>query len=127
MNKKLNIASLLFFFGLVNLSAQQSVVDDEGVYLICEKMPELVGGMGAIQRKIRYPLQAKSLGVQGVVYVNCIIDEKGKPVSPKVVKTLGAGCDEEAIRVLKKSKFKPGYDKGKPVQVRFTLPIFFRL
>ena len=45
----------------------------------------------------------------------------------KFVKKLGAGCDEEAIRVLKKSKFKPGYDKGKPVKVRFTLPIFFRL
>jgi protein TonB len=102
-------------------------VDDEGVYLMCEKMPELVGGMGAMQRKIRYPLQAKHLGVQGVVYVQCIIDEKGKPVSPKVVKTLGAGCDEEAMRVLKKSKFKPGYDKGKPVRVRFTLPVFFRL
>jgi protein TonB len=127
MNKKSNIVSLVFFFGLVNLSAQQSVIDDEGVYLMCEKMPELVGGTGAIQRKIRYPLQAKSLGVQGVVYVQCVIDEKGEIVSPKVVKTLGAGCDEEAIRVLKKSKFKPGYDKGKPVQVRFTLPIFFRL
>lgn len=127
MNKKSNIVSLVFFFGLVNLSAQQSVMDNEGVYLVCEKMPELVGGMNSVQRKIRYPLQAKSLGVQGVVYVQCVIDEKGEIVSPKVVKTLGAGCDEEAIRVLKKSKFKPGYDKGKPVQVRFTLPIFFRL
>ena len=47
--------------------------------------------------------------------------------SHKLAKKLGAGCDEEAIRVLKKSKFKPGYDKGKPVKVRFTLPIFFRL
>jgi protein TonB len=127
MNKTISIASLVFFFGLVNLSAQQSVMDSEGVYLVCEKMPELVGGMNSVQRKIRYPLQAKSLGVQGVVYVQCVIDEKGEIVSPKVVKTLGAGCDEEAIRVLKKSKFKPGYDKGKPVQVRFTLPIFFRL
>ena len=94
---------------------------------MCEKMPELVGGMDALQKKIRYPLQAKSLGVQGVVYVQSIINEKGKIIKPKVVKKLGAGCDEEAVRVLKKSKFKPGYDKGKPVKVRFTLPIFFRL
>ena len=56
-----------------------------------------------------------------------LVDEKGKIVSPKVVKTLGAGCDEEAMRVFKKAKFKPGYDKGKPVRVRFTLPVFFRL
>ena len=123
----LKIITLIFVAGLTNLSSQQAVIDDEGIYLMCEKMPELVGGMDALQKKIRYPLQAKSLGVQGVVYVQCIINEKGKIIKPKVVKKLGAGCDEEAVRVLKKSKFKPGYDKGKPVKVRFTLPIFFRL
>ena len=123
----LKIIMLVFFAGLTNLSSQQAVIDDEGVYLMCEKMPELVGGVDALQKKIRYPLQAKSLGVQGVVYVQSIINEKGKIIKPKVVKKLGAGCDEEAVRVLKKSKFKPGYDKGKPVKVRFTLPIFFRL
>ena len=123
----LKIIMLVVVAGLTNLSSQQAVIDDEGIYLMCEKMPELVGGMDALQKKIRYPLQAKSLGVQGVVYVQSIINEKGKIIKPKVVKKLGAGCDEEAIRVLKKSKFKPGYDKGKPVKVRFTLPIFFRL
>ena len=123
----IKIITLVFVAGLTNLSSQQAVIDDEGVYLMCEKMPELVGGMDALQKKIRYPLQAKSLGVQGVVYVQSIINEKGKIIKPKVVKKLGAGCDEEAVRVLKKSKFKPGYDKGKPVKVRFTLPIFFRL
>ena len=127
MKTLLKIITLVFVVGLTNISAQQAVIDDEGIYLMCEKMPELVGGMDVIQKKIRYPLQAKSLGVQGVVYVQCIIDEEGKIVTPKVVKKLGAGCDEEAIRVLKKSKFKSGYDKGKPVKVRFTLPIFFRL
>ena len=123
----LKIITLIFVVGLTNLWSQQAVIDDEGIYLMCEKMPELVGGMDALQKKIRYPLQAKSLGVQGVVYVQSIINEKGKIIKPKVVKKLGAGCDEEAVRVLKKSKFKPGYDKGKPVKVRFTLPIFFRL
>ena len=123
----IKIITLVFVAGLTNLSSQQAVIDDEGIYLMCEKMPELVGGMDALQKKIRYPLQAKSLGVQGVVYVQSIINEEGKIIEPKVVKKLGAGCDEEAVRVLKKSKFKPGYDKGKPVKVRFTLPIFFRL
>ena len=127
MKTLLRILTIGCFIVITGLPAQQSVIDDEGVYLMCEKMPELVGGMDALQKKIRYPLQAKSLGVQGVVYVQSIINEKGKIIKPKVVKKLGAGCDEEAIRVLKKSKFKPGYDKGKPVKVRFTLPIFFRL
>ena len=116
-----------FFFFITWTSGQNSVKDDQGIYIMCEKMPELIGGMDGLQKKIRYPLQAKTLGVQGVVYVQSIINEKGKIEDPKVVKKLGAGCDEEAIRVLKKSKFKPGYDKGKPVKVRFTLPIFFRL
>jgi len=127
MKTLLRILTIGCFIAITALPAQQSVIDDEGVYLMCEKMPELVGGMDGLQKKIRYPLQAKSLGVQGVVYVQSIINEKGKIIKPKVVKKLGAGCDEEAIRVLKKSKFKPGYDKGKPVKVRFTLPIFFRL
>ena len=127
MKTLLRILTIGCFIVITALPAQQSVIDDEGVYLMCEKMPELVGGMDVLQKKIRYPLQAKSLGVQGVVYVQSIINEKGKIIKPKVVKKLGAGCDEEAIRVLKKSKFKPGYDKGKPVKVKFTLPIFFRL
>ena len=128
MIKKLfKIAALVFCICFTFTLAQNSVKDDQGIYIMCEKMPELIGGMDGLQKKIRYPLQAKSLGVQGVVYVQSIINEKGKIEDPKVVKKLGAGCDEEALRVLKKSKFKPGYDKGKPVKVRFTLPIFFRL
>ena len=118
---------IAFCFLITWSSGQNSVKDDQGIYIMCEKMPELIGGMDGLQKKIRYPLQAKTLGVQGVVYVQSIINEKGKVEDPKVVKKLGAGCDEEALRVLKKSKFKPGYDKGKPVKVRFTLPIFFRL
>tara|TARA_B100000287_G_scaffold145606_1_gene137395 strand:+ start:1434 stop:1820 length:387 start_codon:yes stop_codon:yes gene_type:complete len=128
MIKKLfKIVALVFCICFTFTLAQNSVKDDQGIYIMCEKMPELIGGMDGLQKKIRYPLQAKSLGVQGVVYVQSIINEKGKIEDPKVVKKLGAGCDEEALRVLKKSKFKPGYDKGKPVKVRFTLPIFFRL
>ena len=128
MTKKLfKIVALVFCICFTFTPAQNSVKDDQGIYIMCEKMPELIGGMDGLQKKIRYPLQAKSLGVQGVVYVQSIINEKGKIEDPKVVKKLGAGCDEEALRVLKKSKFKPGYDKGKPVKVRFTLPIFFRL
>ena len=119
MKNMFNLIFLTSFFILNHLPAQQAVVDEEGVYLMCEKMPELIGGMDA--------LPPKSLGVQGVVYLQCVINEKGEITSPKIVKKLGAGCDEEAVRVLKKSKFKPGYDKGKPVRVRFTIPVFFRL
>ena len=127
MNKTtvFTITAFLLCYGLVY--GQQSVKDQEGNYLVCEKMPEIKGGLKTLQKKIRYPLQAKSLGVQGVVYVQFIVNEEGKVEKPIIIKKLGAGCDEEALRVLKKVKFTPGYDKGKAVKVRFTLPVRFML
>ena len=65
-----------FCFLITWSSGQNSVKDDQGIYIMCEKMPELIGGMDGLQKKIRYPLQAKTLGVQGVVYVQSIINEK---------------------------------------------------
>ena len=115
----------LLLLALRVLFAQEAVVDQHGIYIVCEKMPEIEGGIKAIQKIIKYPLKAKTLGVQGVVYVQFIVDEKGDVLEPKLIKKLGAGCDEEALRVLKKIKFKPGYVKGKPVKSRFTLPIRF--
>ena len=56
-----------------------------------------------------------------------IVDEKGAVVDPKLIRKLGAGCDEEALRALEKLKFNPGYVQGKPVKARFTLPIRFAL
>ena len=127
MNKTTVFTITAFFLCCGLVYGQQAVKDQEGNYLVCEKMPEIKGGLKALQKKIRYPLQAKSLGVQGVVYVQFIVNEEGKVEKPNVIKKLGAGCDEEALRVLKKVKFTPGYDKGKAVKVRFTLPVRFML
>ena len=121
--KRTKITLLLLALGF--LFAQEAIVDQHGIYIVCEKMPEIEGGIKAIQKIIKYPLKAKALGVQGVVYVQFIVDEKGVVLEPKLIKKLGAGCDEEALRVLKKIKFKPGYVNGKPVKSRFTLPIRF--
>ena len=107
--------------------SQQAVMDQDGIYLVCEKMPEIKGGLKALSKIITYPKEAKKLGVQGVVYVQFIVDEKGAVVDPKLIRKLGAGCDEEALRALEKLKFNPGYVQGKPVKARFTLPIRFAL
>ena len=125
MTAPLLIVTVLFIVGPA--FGQQSVQDQDGNYLICEKMPEIKGGLKTLQNKLRYPLQATALGVQGVVYVQFIVTEEGGVDAPVVIKKLGAGCDEEALRVLKKVKFIPGYDKGKAVRVRFTLPVRFIL
>ena len=82
---------LLIVFCVTGASGQQSVQDQEGNYLVCEKMPEIEGGLKALQKKIRYPLQAKSLGVQGVVYVQFIVNTKGEIETPTIIRKLGAG------------------------------------
>ena len=127
MNKIIVFTIAAFLLCCGPAYGQQSVQDQEGNYLVCEKMPEIKGGLKTLQKKIRYPLQAKALEVQGVVYVQFIVNEEGKVEKPIIIKKLGAGCDEEALRVLKKVKFTPGYDKGKAVKVRFTLPVRFML
>ncbi len=104
--------------------------DDEEptpVFDIVEEMPELIGGLAALQRKIRYPVIARKAGVEGRVILQFIIDEQGRVSESKVVRSIGAGCDEEALRALQTMHFRPGKQRGKPVKVKMSLPVTFRL
>jgi len=97
------------------------------IFVIVEDMPELIGGLGKLQKAIRYPEIAKKAGVEGRVIVQFVVNEKGTVVDPVVVRGIGAGCDEEAIRAVMLAKFKPGKQRGKPVKVKMSLPITFKL
>ncbi len=97
------------------------------IFVIVEEMPELIGGLGDLQRKIRYPEIAKKAGVEGRVIVQFVVNESGDVVDPVVVRGIGAGCDEEAIRAVRLAKFKPGKQRGKAVKVKMSLPITFKL
>lgn len=101
--------------------------EEPEVFVIVEEMPELIGGLSAIQSKIRYPEVAKKAGVEGRVFVQFVVDEQGNVVDPEVTRGIGAGCDEEAIRAVQQAKFKPGQQRGKPVRVKMSLPITFKL
>ncbi|PJA95343.1 MAG: hypothetical protein CO129_12295 [Ignavibacteriales bacterium CG_4_9_14_3_um_filter_34_10] len=97
-------------------------------YLIAaEVMPEIVGGFPAILEKIKYPEIAKRAGIQGKVFVIVLIDEKGNVSGAKVIKGIGAGCDEAALNAVTSVKFTPALNQGKPVKVQVTVPIFFKL
>jgi len=101
---------------------------DGGGYLaFAEQMPQPVGGLAAIYKKISYPEMARQAGVEGKVYVVAFIDENGTVNDVKVLKGIGAGCDEAAIKAIKNTKFKPAMNKGKPVKVKFSLAITFKL
>lgn len=109
---------------------EEEVVEEEAepeIFVIVEEMPELIGGLGSIQGKIRYPEIAKKAGVEGRVIVQFVVDEQGKVVDPVVVRGIGAGCDEEAIRAVQLAEFKPGKQRGRPVRVKMSLPITFKL
>ena len=97
------------------------------IFVVVEEMPELIGGLGEIQKKIKYPEIARKAGVEGRVILQFIVNENGDVTEPTVVRGIGAGCDEEALRVVREAKFKPGKQRGKAVKVKMSLPITFKL
>lgn len=111
------------------------VVDEPAepkVFTIVEVNPEFVGGQEALAKylvdNINYPQRAKEMNVQGRVYLKFVIDEFGNVGNVTVQRGIGQGCDEEAIRVVKKMpRWKPGKQGGRPVKVWFNLPIEFSL
>lgn len=77
---------------------------------------------------MKYQNQARRMGIEGRVFVQFVVDKDGQLTEIKAVKGIGAGCDEEAVRVLKSApKWKPGKQRGRPVKVRMILPITFKL
>jgi TonB family protein len=104
----------------------------EPCYTVVEKQPSFVGGQEGLvkflQENIQYPEVAKKNGVQGKVYVTFVIKADGSVADVKILRGVGAGCDEEAFRVVKMMpKWNPGLQKGKPVNVAYNLPIMFKL
>jgi TonB family protein len=101
---------------------------NEGEFIVsAEVMPEVIGGLYSIQSKIIYPEIAKRAGIEGKVYVQAFIDENGNVANAKIIKGIGAGCDEAALDAVKQTKFKPGRQKDKPVKVQVSIPIVFKL
>jgi protein TonB len=101
--------------------------EEPEVFVAVENMPELKGGIQALREKVEYPEMARKAGVEGQVIVQFIVDEEGNVTDPQVLRGIGAGCDEEALRVVKEAQFEPGRQRGKPVRVKMSLPIRFSL
>ena len=100
---------------------------EEMYFVTVEDLPEPIGGMAAIQANVIYPEIARRAGIQGTVYVEVFIDEKGNVVKTGVKKGIGAGCDEAAQRAVTQVKFKPGKQQGQFVKVRLVVPIRFTI
>ena len=106
---------------------------EEKVYDIVEVMPQYPGGQDEIfsylVNNIKYPAAAKDAGVSGRVFVSFIVEKDGKVSSAKILRGIGSGCDEEALRVVNAMPdWEPGKNEnGEPVRVKFNLPIKFAL
>ncbi len=90
-------------------------------------MPEPIGGIKAIQDKVVYPEIAKRAGIEGKVYVLAFINEEGKVVKARVLKGIGGGCDQAAMKAVEETVFTPGRQRGKAVKTQVSIPIIFRL
>lgn len=89
-------------------------------------------GMAAFYKyvsdNIRYPPQARRMGIEGRVFVEFVIGKDGSLSDVRAVKGIGGGCDEEAVRIIQSAPaWNPGKQRGKPVKQRYTLPIVFKL
>ena len=105
----------------------QDEEEEEDFFVVVEDMPELIGGLGELQRKIRYPEMARRAGIEGRVYIQFIVNERGEVEDPRIMRGIGGGADEEALRVVRQAQFRPGLQRGRPVRVQYQLPIVFRL
>jgi protein TonB len=110
---------------------EAEVVEDDFV-LVAEVNAEPEGGMEGLlkylAKNIKYPRQAQKLGVEGKVLVQFMVNKDGSLSDFSVLKGVGAGCDEEAMRVLRESKaWKPAKQRGRAVKQRIVLPVVFKL
>jgi len=120
--------SVHLFEQLVDLATSE----EDTVYQIVDEMPQYPGGekamMEYVAKNVKYPQEAKDKEIQGRVFVSFVIEKDGSVNEVKVMRGIGGGCDEEAVRVIKgMSKWKPGKQDGKPVRVSYMMPINFKL
>ena len=106
---------------------------EEEIFVVVESMPEFPGGapemMKFIAENIKYPVIAQENGIQGRVICQFVIEKNGSVTDIQVVRSSGdASLDKEAERVIKNMpKWKPGKQRGKPVRVKYTITVAFRL
>lgn len=112
-----------------NNSKSSSSASDkkEDFFVVVEKMPEPIGGMAGVQSRVQYPDMARRAGIEGRVTVRFVVNEEGNVENAEVVRGIGGGADQEALRVVRETKFKPGIQRGKPVRVQFALSVNFKL
>jgi protein TonB len=102
------------------------------IFTVVETMPEFPGGQGALlqylAKSIKYPVIAQENGIQGRVSCSFVVNKDGSIVDAEVIRGVDPSLDKEALRVINSMpKWSPGKQRGKPVRVKYTVPVTFRL
>ena len=113
-------------------AAEEEEVVEAEIFTVVEESPSFPGGDEArirfLTENIKYPQIARESSIQGTVYVTFVVEKNGSVTDVRVLRGIGGGCDEEAVRVIKAMpKWNPGKQRGKPVRVQFNMPIKFTL
>ncbi|MBN1449175.1 MAG: energy transducer TonB [Bacteroidetes bacterium] len=102
--------------------------EEEEVYFeVVEDPPTIIGGLEAVKKHLVYPDLAIRAGVEGTVIVLAYVNKEGVVTGTEVLRGIGGGCDEAAMEAVKKVRFNPGQQRGKPVNVKVSVPVKFRL
>jgi len=106
--------------------------DVDQIFTIVEQQAEFKGGMKKfyeyVGKKMKYPSQARRMGIEGKVFVQFVVERDGSITDVQAIRGIGAGCDEEAMKVIRESpKWNPGKQRGRAVRVRMVIPITFML
>ena len=106
--------------------------DNDKAYDVVEEMPQYPGGVGKLMEyvsmNVRYPKEAESKSIQGRVIITFVVEKDGSITDAEVIKSVDPALDAEALRVVKAMpKWTPGKQEGKPIRVKYTMPITFAL
>jgi TonB family protein len=131
----MNRSIILTLFALLSFNAlltAQVNLADTTAYEFVETMPQFPGGESALleymAKQVKYPEFARNKLIEGRVFVTFVIGSDGSVADAKVVKDIGGGCGKAALEaVLQMPKWNPGFQKGKAVRVKFTIPVTFTL
>ena len=121
------LISLCLFFSTTVSSAQ---ITDTTIYTVVEKQPEFSGGFDAMKAyfltNVQYPIRARKAGVRDRCFVSFVVEIDGSITHVQLLKGIGYGCDEEALRVVSAMpRWEPGSQSGKPIRVKYNLPVLF--
>lgn len=130
---KIHLSKIILIVAfLVNANSYLTAQSKDEIFDVVEEQPEFPGGIDKLYKFIsvnfKYPESCRAANVQGKIYVQFIVNKKGKIENVHVIRGIHKDLDAEAIRVVKKMpKWKPGKQRGKKVKVRYNLPIICTL